>query len=252
MPRHDPPRSRPEHQPRLLAGAAILGRIETEAAVIAVDARRQRLGEAHLRVPHQRAVGEDPDRLVPRATPRPSRHRVDRVDRDIGVSDSHRSLRGEDGYPGEPGHMRREIASHALALTTESLSRPRPACGIGRSAKSASAERPVGGDPGHVEQHHPLPRVLADMPGRALHAPRAASAGRNRFRPSPAPACPASSPTRSRPWPCTRLPYSASAAVEAISSGSCTSPGSAWLKNLPPATSMNASQMRNMWCASRA
>ena len=30
------------------------------------------------------------------------------------------------------------------------------------------AERPLEFDAGHVEQHHPLPRVLADMPGRAL------------------------------------------------------------------------------------
>src|SRR5882672_2420339 len=33
----------------------------------------------------------------------------------------------------------------------------------------AIAQRPVGGNPRHPEQHHPLPRVLSDMPGRALH-----------------------------------------------------------------------------------
>ena len=41
------------------------------------------------------------------------------------------------------------------------------------------------------------------------------------------------------------------AAVEAISAGLRTSPGRPLEKNLPPATSVNASQMRNIWCARR-
>ena len=55
----------PEHQPRLLRRAAIVARIEAEAAVKAAQIGRPALGELEFRVPHQRAVGKYPDRLAP-------------------------------------------------------------------------------------------------------------------------------------------------------------------------------------------
>ena len=76
----------PEHQARPLGRAAIVARIEAEAAVIAVEKGRPRLGEVEIGVPHQRAVGEHPDRLAALAQRRDRRrHRIDRVDRDIGA-----------------------------------------------------------------------------------------------------------------------------------------------------------------------
>ncbi len=75
----------PEHQARPLGRAAIVARIEAEAAVIAVQKSRPRLGEIEIGVPHQGAVGEDPDRLAPLAQRCDCRrHRIDRIDRDIG------------------------------------------------------------------------------------------------------------------------------------------------------------------------
>ena len=53
-------RQQAEDQAGLLRRAAIMFRVDAEGAVPAVQARRLRLGRGEARIPHQRAVGEDP------------------------------------------------------------------------------------------------------------------------------------------------------------------------------------------------
>src|SRR6185437_4404930 len=56
-----------EDQTGLLGRAAIVLGVDAEGAVEAMQPRRLGLAHGEARVPHQRAVGEDPERLVPHA-----------------------------------------------------------------------------------------------------------------------------------------------------------------------------------------
>ncbi len=51
----------PEYEAGPVGGAAVAVRIHTERSVPAVQQRRARVGMSEPRIPHQRAVGEDPD-----------------------------------------------------------------------------------------------------------------------------------------------------------------------------------------------
>ena len=56
----------PEHQAGLLLGAAVVRRFHAERAVIAAHQGRVAFEERKARIPHQRAVGEDPEILARR------------------------------------------------------------------------------------------------------------------------------------------------------------------------------------------
>ncbi len=155
--------------------------------MVAVEKARPRLAEGDLRIPHQRPVGEDPDRFGPCAQRRDRRrHRIDRVDRDVGVGEignSHLSkalklvipakagihysafVMADKWIPAFPTEQVRGLKAHGTTIgwsVVPDLLRHR------QIGEILVAERPLEGDPGHVEQHHPLPGVLRDMPGRAF------------------------------------------------------------------------------------
>ena len=59
----DGPRWQAEDETGLLRRAAIMFGVDAERAVEAVQARGLRLAHGKARIPHQRAIGEDPERL---------------------------------------------------------------------------------------------------------------------------------------------------------------------------------------------